>query len=120
MRLGCSAATFTKERAGDRQVRLSPPTGLDVKGRAVLILDDICSTGGTLARLAGALRSAGACSIEAIVTHALFDETSAARMREAGIARIRSTDSIGHPSNAFRLAGLLAEAVVNPLQRGAS
>ncbi len=56
----------------------------------VLILDDMCSTRGTMARLAGALKTAGARSIEAVVTHALFDETSAAMMREAGIARIRS------------------------------
>lgn len=119
-RLGCAAATFAKERAGDRQVRVSPPSGLDVAGRPVLILDDICSTGGTMARLAAALQSAGARSVEAIITHALFDETSLARMREAGIARIRSTDSIGHRSNAFPLAGLLAEAIVNLPPRGSS
>jgi len=118
-RLGCSFATFAKERAGDRQVDLVPPTGLDVADRPVLILDDICSTGGTMARLAEALRTAGARSIEAVITHALFDDAAAARMREAGIARIRSTDSIGHTSNAFPLAGPLAEAVVNPPRRGA-
>ncbi|MFN8828292.1 MAG: ribose-phosphate diphosphokinase [Labrys sp. (in: a-proteobacteria)] len=116
-RLGCSSATFTKEREGDRQVHLEPPAGLDVAGRPVLILDDMCSTGGTLARLAMALQSASVGSIEAIVTHALFDEASGARMREAGIARIRSTDSVRHPSNAFPLAGLLAEAIANRSKR---
>jgi ribose-phosphate pyrophosphokinase len=64
------------------------------------------------------LQSAGAHTIEAIVTHALFDEAAGARMREAGIARIRSTDSVRHPSNAFPLAGLLAAAISNPQQRG--
>ena len=117
-RLGCSSATFTKERKGDRKVDLDPPAWLDVAGRPVLILDDMCSTGGTLARLAMALHSAGAHTIEAIVTHALFDEASGAGMLKAGIARIRSTDSVRHPSNAFPLAGLLAAAISNPQQRG--
>ncbi|MCZ8184038.1 MAG: ribose-phosphate diphosphokinase [Beijerinckiaceae bacterium] len=119
-RLGCSSGTFAKERKGDRQVHLTAPVGLDVAGRPVLILDDMCSTGGTLARLAIALQSAGAGSVEAIVTHALFDDVSATRMREAGIARIRSTDSVQHPSNAFLLAGLLAEAIASPSTRGCS
>lgn len=110
-RLGCQAKAFAKARSGDRHVQLTPPPGLDVAGRPVLILDDMCSTGGTLARLAMALTAAGARSIEAMVTHALFDETAAAMMREAGIARIRSTDSIDHPTNAIPLARLLAEAI---------
>jgi ribose-phosphate pyrophosphokinase len=67
-----------------------------------------------MVRLAAALRAAGARSIEAVVTHALFDEASAIRMREAGITRIRSTDSVAHPTNAIPLAGLLAEAVIAP------
>jgi ribose-phosphate pyrophosphokinase len=117
-RLGCQAATFVKHRSGDRQVQLTPPAGLDVLGRPVLILDDMCSTGGTMARLAGALKTAGARSIEAVVTHALFDETSAAMMREAGIARIRSTDSVDHPTNAIPLARLLAEAIVTRQEEG--
>jgi len=117
-RLACSAATFAKERKSDRQVCLTPPAGLDVAGRPVLILDDMCSTGGTIAGLAAVLKSAGARSIEAIVTHALFDEASADMMRKAGIARIRSADSVRHPTNAISLVGLLADAIANHPQRG--
>jgi ribose-phosphate pyrophosphokinase len=117
-RLGCQAATFAKARSGDRQVQLTPPKGLDVRGRPVLILDDMCSTGGTMARLAVALKAAGAQSIEAMVTHALFDAAAAAMMREAGIGRIRSTDSIDHPTNAIPLATLLAEAILTDPEEG--
>lgn len=113
-RLGCTSATFAKERTGDREVHLTPPAGLDLAGRPVMILDDMCSTGGTMARLAAALQAAGARSIEGVVTHALFDEASAIRMREAGITRIRSTDSVAHPTNAIPLAGLLTEAILAP------
>ncbi len=112
-RLGCMAATFAKERAGDRTVHLTPPQGLVVAGRPVLILDDMCSTGGTIARVGEVLRAGGGARIEAIVTHALFDEPSARLLREAGIARVRSTTSTDHPTNTIPLAGLLAGALAD-------
>lgn len=117
-RLGCRGVAFSKQRRGDRTVQLTPPAGLDVAGCPVLLLDDMCSTGGTLARLATALHAAGARSIEAVVTHALFDEASARLMQQAGIIRIRSTDTVAHPSNAFPIAGWLAEAILREAGAG--
>ena len=41
-------------------------------GRPALLVDDIVSSGGTLMTCAKALAAAGAKSVDAIVTHALF------------------------------------------------
>lgn len=40
-----------------------------VKGKRVLVVDDICSYGGTFVRAASALRSAGATAVDLYITH---------------------------------------------------
>jgi ribose-phosphate pyrophosphokinase len=50
-------------------------------------------------------------SIDALVTHALFDETTTRHLHRAGIDHIWSTDSIPHPSNSLNLNRLLASAI---------
>lgn len=44
----------------------------DVSGRPVIIIDDLISTGGTLARVAASCRQAGATEIHAAAAHGLF------------------------------------------------
>jgi ribose-phosphate pyrophosphokinase len=41
----------------------------DVAGREVVLIDDICDTGGTLAKAAGLLKDKGALSVRALCTH---------------------------------------------------
>lgn len=110
-RLGTDWITFDKTRLGDRQVRLMLPSPDKVAGRAVLILDDVCSSGGTLERAIALLRQAGAASIDIAVAHALFDADVEARLRTAGARRILSSDSVPHPTNAMELAEVLAAAL---------
>ncbi|MFA7263061.1 MAG: ribose-phosphate diphosphokinase [Caulobacter sp.] len=110
-RLGTDWAAFDKQRLGDRQVALTLDPGVQVAGRAVLLLDDICSSGGTLAQAIAQLRDAGAASIDVAVAHAMFDAGALDRLRAAGAGRILSSDSVPHSSNTLELAGVLAAAL---------
>jgi ribose-phosphate pyrophosphokinase len=107
---------FSKVRRSDHVVELLPPPLTDLTGAAALIVDDICSSGGTLAHLAAVLRAMGAATVEALVTHALFNDEAAVALRAAGVARVRSCDGIVHPTNAIALAPLLARAVSEILE----
>lgn len=115
-RLGGDVVLFRKVREGDAAVRLDAPDLAAVRGRRTILVDDICSSGATLAAAARALAAAGAASIEAGVVHALFGSEVEARLRAAGVGRIVSTDSIIHPTNRARLAGVLAAALRDEIQ----
>lgn len=109
-RLGARALIAHKERAADRNVTVSLPGDAALTERRVLLLDDVASTGVTLAACAQAARRAGARRIEALVIHALHDEATERLLATAGIDRVISTDSIPHKSNRVALAPLLANA----------
>ena len=99
-----------KVRHGDRQVEITLPD-VAVKDRAVVLLDDIASSGHTLAQAARLLLQAGARSVDVAVTHALFSGDALQVVRQAGVGRIWSTDSVPHESNSISTAPLLAAAL---------
>lgn len=110
-RHGLDCLVCTKIRHDDHHVDIALPEGAEVRDRAVVILDDVASSGHTLARAAEGLRAAGAASVDVAVTHALFAGDALELIRAAGVAEVWSTDCIVHPSNAVNIAPMLAEAL---------
>ena len=102
-------------RRGDRSVEIGFTDPICIAGRPALIVDDIVSSGGTMIACAKALTSAGATTIDAIVTHALFPEQLCHDMIEAGIRSIRSTHSVPHSTNAIVLDNLFIDALQDEL-----
>ena len=100
----------SKQRYGDHQVEITLPDHA-YAGKQILLIDDMISTGTTLCRVATDLMDRGAGSIDALVTHALYDDDAGQRMQAAGIRRICSSDSVTHSSNSLELAQLLADAI---------
>lgn len=98
-----------KERLGDHRVRIHFPT-LPSCTRAVIV-DDIASSGGTVAVAARALRRAGVPTVDAAVVHAIFAPGALGRIRTAGIRHLVSCDTIPHPTNAIRSLPLLVAAM---------
>ncbi|HSN23330.1 MAG TPA: ribose-phosphate diphosphokinase [Methylomicrobium sp.] len=107
---GFEFAIANKRRFGDKQVELILPD-IDFHERPVVIVDDMASTGRTLARAAEALRTKNASAIYAVITHALFCGDAEQVIRDAGVKALWSTDSIDHATSCITLDGLLAEAV---------
>ena len=101
----------SKAREGDREVSVRLPHR-DYGGLRVVIVDDMASTGRTLAAASRALLGQGAAQVDVMVSHPLFAGDAETTVRNAGVSRIWSTDSIPHPTNALPLASLLSAAVL--------
>lgn len=67
----------------------------DLRDHVVVVLDDLCATGGTLIRAAEACRDGGATSVHVSVTHAPLSNGIAALLPVRAIASITVTDSVG-------------------------
>jgi len=107
---GMDHAVCRKQRLGDREVRVALPA-LPLAGRAVVLMDDVASTGRTLVEAATAVLAAGAASVDVAVTHALFVGDALAQLRSAGVRHVWSSDAVPHATAVVPLAGLLAGAV---------
>ena len=107
--LGAPLAIVHKIRRGGNEVAVHEVLG-DVRGRAIVLVDDIISTGGTIEAAASALRRAQ-CSddVTVLATHALLVGKAIERLAAARIRRLIHTDSVPCP------AALPFEHLVVPL-----
>ncbi|HWW08751.1 MAG TPA: ribose-phosphate pyrophosphokinase [Candidatus Acidoferrales bacterium] len=120
--LDAPIAIIDKRRPRDDAVEVINVIG-DVAGLKAVIVDDLISTGSTLAGAALALRDKGATGVDVVTTHGVFTEGSLQRLHEAPIDEICVTDTIPFPNvqRAFddapklrilSVAPLIAEAIV--------
>ena len=84
---------------------------LNVKGRDVIVFDDIISTGGTTARAIKMLKSQDAHRVYAACVHPLLVGEAKAKIFEAGAEEIIGTDSLSSSAGVVSLAPLIAEAL---------
>jgi ribose-phosphate pyrophosphokinase len=97
----------------------------EVSGREVIVLDDLCATGGTLIRAAEVLRGSGAAAVHVAFTHAPLPKGLAALAAADSIAQIVLTDSVdslrpdilsaGNRLSVLPIAPLFAQAVTRML-----
>ncbi len=91
--LGVDLVIVDKERVDASCVKTTAVIG-DVKGKDVLLADDMCSTAGTLVSAAKACHEKGARRIIAAVTHGLFVGESIKRIEASPIEALIVSDTV--------------------------
>ena len=117
-RLGLGLAIIDKRRSGPNVAEVMHIIG-DVKGRRVLIVDDMIDTAGTLTKAANALAGAGATSVSAVATHAVLSGPAVTRIEASALDKVIVTDTIPLNDEAsacakietVSVAALFAEAI---------
>ncbi len=107
MALGAPLAVVAKTRPAADVAAPLQVLG-DVRGRACLIVDDMASTGRTIAGAAQALLGAGAREVHALFIHAVMAPGALERICGAGVRSIVTTDSVpGAPDARVRVISVV-------------
>jgi ribose-phosphate pyrophosphokinase len=109
MALGVDFGNFEKTR--DRITGAITVTGekVDARGRDVVIVDDMISTGGTIANACKILREGGARRVIAVCSHPLLVSGAYERMKAAGIDEVLGTDTVESEVSRISVAPLIAK-----------
>lgn len=108
--IGASFDHLEKTRISATEVVMKAKA-LDVSGKTVAIVDDIISTGGTIATAAKELKRQGAKRVVAACTHGLFLDNALDRLRAAGCDAVLATDSLDNPASVVGCAPVIADVL---------
>jgi ribose-phosphate pyrophosphokinase len=114
--LDAGLAIVAKRRKSASEVESMAVIG-EIRGKDVLLVDDLTETAGTLTTAADLLKEKGAKRILTCVSHAILNKMGVARLRKSPIDELVTTDTVLRPPIrgvkivTLSVAGLLGEAI---------
>jgi ribose-phosphate pyrophosphokinase len=116
--LNCPFGVVAKKRIDAANVEAQSLVG-DVKGKEVLIVDDITETAGTLTAAAKIVRDHGAIKVRACVSHGVLNKYAFERLKDGSLDELITTNSTPVdagdskvPITVISIAGLLGKAIM--------
>jgi ribose-phosphate pyrophosphokinase len=114
--LEAGLAIVAKRRKSASEVESMAVIG-EIRGKNILLVDDLTETAGTLTAAAALLKKRGAKQILACVSHAILNNMGIERLRKSVIDELITTDTVQRPAidgvkiTTLSVAGLLGEAI---------
>jgi ribose-phosphate pyrophosphokinase len=114
--LEAGLAIVAKRRKSATDIEAMAVIG-EIRGRNVLMVDDLTETAGTLVNAAVLLKKKGAKQIIACVSHAILNDLGIERLRKSNIDELITTDTVLRPAidgvkiTTLSVAALLGEAI---------
>jgi len=84
---------------------------VDVRGKDLILVDDIISTGGSIIKAAQFLKRQKCKRIFVACTHGLFVEGAEKKIKKAGVSRIISTNTIPRNTSKVDVSGVIADSI---------
>jgi len=112
--IDCEYDYLEKTRIDGTTVKITPKK-LDAHGKHVAIIDDIISTGGTMANSIKELKKQGAKTVSIACTHGLFVGDAKEKLLSADCDEIISTDTIETEFSKVSAADCIAEILLKTL-----
>ena len=114
--LEAGLAIVAKRRKNATEIESMTVIG-EIRGKTVLLVDDLTETAGTLTTASALLKKRGAKQICACVSHAILNDLGIERLRKSVIDELITTDTVLRPVidgvniTTLSVAGLLGEAI---------
>ena len=84
---------------------------VDVRGRDLIVVDDIISTGGSVVRATQFLKKQKCKRVFVACTHGLFIGDAIRKMKKAGVSQIISTNTIPRSTSKVDVSGVIVESI---------
>jgi ribose-phosphate pyrophosphokinase len=114
--LEAGLAIVAKRRKSATEIESMTVIG-EIRGKTVLLVDDLTETAGTLTAAAALLKEKGAKRVLACVSHAILNDLGIQRLKKSNIDELITTDTVLRPAidgvriTTLSVAGLLGEAI---------
>lgn len=112
-KLGIDYDFLEKTRLSGESVTIKPKN-IGVKGRDVIIIDDLISTGGTIAEAISLLREQGAHEVFVACIHPVLSNNAVLKLFKAGVKGIIATDTIDKGVGVVSVAPVIASVLRTP------
>lgn len=108
---GAEVTVCKKTRFSSRNVKVVLKNNIKIKGKEVIIVDDIISTAHTMIEAAKHVKKYKPKSITCIGVHGLFVENAYKKLKKAGVDSVITTNSIQHITNKIDLSCLISKNI---------
>lgn len=109
-RMGLPHDHLEKTRLSGTEVRIKP-AHMDVKGKSILIVDDIIATGGTIVAATSQLKEAGAKSVTVACTHGVFVDNALEKLTGSSLDGVLCCNTLENKVSHISVAESIAEAL---------
>lgn len=108
--LGVESDYLQKTRLSATEVSMAPKE-IEVRGRDVVIFDDMIATGGTMATAIEMLRGQGAARVYLAAVHPVLTGSAVLKLYRSGVAGVLATDTLDKGVSTVSVAPIIARAL---------
>ena len=109
-RMGVPYDHLEKKRLSGTEVVIQPAKS-DVKGKNLLIIDDMIATGGTIMTATTQLKAAGAKSVTVACTHGVYVNNALEKLNKSDIDELLSCNTLISETSKISVASIIADAL---------